>query len=211
MKILYTVPFYPEGETLIEEASLQPMVLDQVFHYMESHYDMEAKLEAVDSVLVHTFDCVISGCVDCTHDRDVTVLYGDPEFAVKNAQQLWNFAAGRKQLDNLKRVKFLNEVDHVDEAYQKTYSMIYKWIPFVFHQNREACEGMLQSLVDALKPGGMLFLCGPGPIAGLFEHYGLQCRNNDAVIDMPFFQQHRKMCPENQVHPDVTVFLAEKK
>ena len=47
--------------------------------------------------------------------------------------------------------------------------------------------------------------------AGLFDHHGLNCRNNDAVIDMPFFQQHRKMCPENQVHPDVTVFLAEKK
>ena len=102
------------------------MVLDQIFHYMESHEDMEDKLEAVDSVLVHTFDSVISGCVDCTHDREVTVLYGDPEFAVKNAQQLWNFAAGRKQLENLRHVKFLSEAEHVDEAYQQTYSMIYK-------------------------------------------------------------------------------------
>jgi hypothetical protein len=211
VKILYTVPFYPEGEALIDEASLQPMVLDQIFHYMESHDDMEDKLEAVDSVLVHTFDSVISGCVDCTHDREVTVLYGDPEFAVKNAQQLWNFAAGRKQLDNLKRVKFLSEAEHVDEAYQKTYSMIYKWIPFVFHQNREAAEAMLKSLADALKPGGMLFLCGPGPIRGLFEHYGLSDRNFDPVTEMPFFNQHRKMCPENQVHPEITVFLTEKR
>ena len=108
-------------------------------------------------------------------------------------------------------MKFLSEVEHVDDAYQKTYSMIYKWIPFVFHQNREAAEAMLKSLSDALKPGGMLFLCGPGPLRGLFEHYGLQDRNFDPVIDMPFFNQHRKMCPENQVHPDVTVFLAEKK
>ncbi len=211
VKILFTVPFYPEGKAPIDEASLQPMVLDQIFHYMESHNDMEDKLEKVDSVLVHTFDSVISGCVDCTQDRAVTVLYGDPEFAVKNAQQLWNFAAGRQQLDHLKRVQFLTEAEHVDDTYQRTYAMIYKWIPFMFHQDKEACEAMLKSLADALKPGGMLFLCGPGPIRGLFEHYGLHSRNHDAVIDMPFFQQHRKMCPENQVHPDLTVFLAEKK
>jgi len=141
----------------------------------------------------------------------VTVLYGDPEFAAKNAQQLWNFAAGRQQLDNLKRVIFLSEAKHVDDVYKQTYSMIYKWIPFVFHQNREACEAMLKSLADALKPGGMLFLCGPGPLRGLFEHYGLHSRNNDPVAEMPFFNQHRKMCPENQVHSEVTVFLAEKK
>lgn len=211
VKILFTVPFYPEGEALIDEASLQPMVLNQIFHYMESHDDMEDKLETVDSVLVHTFDSVISGCVDCTHTREVTVLYGDPEFAVKNAQQLWNFAAGRQQLDNLKRVKFLSEAGHVDDVYKQTYGMIYKWIPFAFHQNREACEAMLKSLAGALKPGGMLFLCGPGPLLGLFDHYELTSRNHDPVIDMPFFQQHRKMCPENQVPPDLTVFLAEKK
>ncbi len=211
VKILFTVPFYPEGEAPIDEASLQPMVLDQIFEYMERHDDMEGKLEKVDSVLVHTFDSVISGCIDCTQDRAVTVLYGDPEFAVKNAQQLWNFAAGRQQLENLKRVKFLSEAEHVDEAYQQTYGMIYKWIPFAYHQNREASEAMLKSLADALKPGGMLFLCGPGPIRGLFDHYGLTSRDNDAVIEMPFFNQHRKMCPENQVHPDLTVFLAEKK
>jgi len=167
--------------------------------------------EAVDALLVHTFDSVISGCIDCTHPREVTVLYGDPEFAVKNAQQLWNFAAGRKQLDNLHSVKFLSEAEHVDEVYKQTYGMIYKWIPFAFHQNREACEGMLKSLAGALKPGGMLFLCGPGPLLGLFEHYELTSRNNDPVAEMPFFQQHRKMCPENQVPPDLTVFLAEKK
>ncbi|NIQ03590.1 MAG: hypothetical protein GWM98_27300 [Nitrospinaceae bacterium] len=88
VKILFTVPFYPEGEAPIDEASLMPMVLDQIFEYMERHDDMPDRLEKVESVLVHTFDSVISGCVDCTHDRDVTVLYSDPEFAVKNAQLL---------------------------------------------------------------------------------------------------------------------------
>ena len=45
----------------------------------------------------------------------------------------------------------------------------------------------------------------------MFEHYGLTDRNFDPVVEMPFFNQHRKMCPENQVPPDLTVFLAEKK
>ena len=28
---------------------------------------------------------------------------------------------------------------------------------------------------------------------------------------MPFFRQHLKMCPENQVDPELCVFLLEKK
>lgn len=211
VKALYTVPFYPEGAAEIDEAALQPMVLDQIFYYMEMSPGMPAKLEKIEKVLIHTFDTVLAGCIDCTHAREYTVLFSDPEFAQKNACLLWNYAAARNQLDNLSKVSFLTERENVVEMYQEKYGLIFKWIPFMYHQDREACESMLKACVNALLPDGILFLVGPRPIQGLFSHYGLDCLYNDPVINMPYYRQHLKMCPENLVNPDLAVFLIEKK
>ncbi len=211
VKALYTVPFYPEGAQEIDEASLQPMVLDQIFYYMEMSPGMPAKLEKVKKVLIHTFDTVIAGCVDCTHEREYTVLFSDPEFAQKNACLLWNYGAKRNQLDNLKKVSFLPERENIQEVYKEKYGLVFKWIPFMYFQDRDACESMLQALVNILLPEGILFLVAPKPIQGLFAHYGLECLYNDPVVNMPFFRQHLKMCPENFVNPELAVFLAEKK
>lgn len=211
VKILYTVPFYPEGAADIDEAALQPMVLDQMFYYMEMSPGMSEKLEKIDKVLIHTFDAVIAGCVDCTHSRQYTVLFSDPEFAQKNACLLWNYGASRNQLNNLDKVSFLPEKENAAEVYKEKYGLIFKWIPFMYFQDRDACQSMLQSAVEALRPGGILFLAGPKPIQGLFEHFSLDCLYNDPVINMPFYRQHLKMCPENLVNPELTVFLAEKK
>lgn len=211
VKAQYTVPFYPEGAADIEESALQPMVLDQIFYYMEMAPAMPHRLEKIDKVLIHTFDTVLAGCIDCTKEREYTVLYSDPEFSQKNAQLLWNYAASRDQLENLQKVSFLPEKDHIAHAYSSQYGLIFKWIPFMFHQDRDACESMLQALVGALLPGGFLYLVGPRPLGGLFEHYGLDTLYNDPIYNMPFFRQHLKMCPENQVNPDLCVFLLEKK
>lgn len=211
VKAIFTVPLYPEGASMIEESSLQPMALDQIFYYMETCPDMPGKLEKVKRVLIHTFDTVISGCVDCTHEREYKVLFSDAEFARKNAQLLWDYAASRGQLDALKKVFFLKESAHVESTYQEKYDLIFKWIPFMYYHEREICEQILQSLVAALNPGGMLFLAGPAPIIGLLDHYGLSTLYHDPVIDMPFFQQHLKMCPENMAPSDLTIFLTEKR
>ncbi len=211
VKCLYTVPFYPEGQADIDESSMQPMVLDQIFHYMEMAPAMATNLEKIDTVLIHTFDTVLAGCIDSSKLRQYTVLYSDPEFAQKNAQLLWNYAASKDQLDNLEKVSFLEEKEHIVESYSHQHGLIFKWIPFMYHQDREACESMLTACVQALEPGGFLFLVGPRPLSGLFEHYGLDAMYNDPVYNMPFFRQHLKMCPENQVNPDLTVFLAQKK
>jgi len=211
VKSIYTVPFYPEGQADIEESSMQPMVLDQIFHYMEMAPGMPAKLEKMESVLIHTFDTVLAGCIDSSKDRIYTVLYSDPEFAQKNAQLLWNYAVSRNQLSNLERVSFLEEKEHIQDAYSQKYDLIFKWIPFMYHQDREACESMLTALSEALLPGGFLFLIGPRQLQGLFDHYKLDALYNDPVYNMPFFRQHLKMCPENQVNPDLVVYLAQKK
>ncbi len=211
VKVLYTVPFYPEGPNEIDEAALQPMVIDQIFYYMEMSPGMSAKLEKIDKVLIHTFDCVLAGCIDCTRDRQYTVLYSDPEFAQKNACLLWNYSASRNQLDNMSKVSFLSEKENVVDVYKGKYGLIFKWIPFMYFQDREACQKMLQSLVDAMLPDGVLFLVGPKPMQGLFEHFFLDCLYNDPIINMPFYRQHIKMCPENLVNPELTVFMLEKK
>jgi hypothetical protein len=211
VKAIFTLPFYPEGADEIEESTVQPMALDQMFYYMELCPDMPDKLQKSRRVLIHTLDAVISGCIDCTAEREYTVLYDSAEFAQKNAQLLWDYAASRDQLPALAKVNFLKESDHVESAYRESYDLIFKWIPFLYYQEKAICEQILRSLVSALNPGGLLFLAGPAPIVGLLEHYGLKNLYCDAVMDMPFFHQHRKMCPENRVNPSLTVFLAEKR
>ncbi|QPJ60362.1 MAG: hypothetical protein G3M70_00015 [Candidatus Nitronauta litoralis] len=210
VKLLYTVPFYPEGEGDIEESATQPLAVDQMLQYMEETEDMQDRLGRVKSVLIHTLDTVISGCVDCTQKRNYTVLFGDPEFAVKNAQLLWGHAASMELLDNLADVKFLSEAKHVESAYQQRYDMAFKWIPFMYHTDRETSEMILQSLRDVVNPGGILFLIGPVQLGGLFEHYRLKVLRSDPVEHMPYFRQHLKMCPENTINPYMTVFFAER-
>ena len=210
IKSIYTVPFYPEGESEIDESALQPLALDQIIYYMEMAPGMPAKLEKVERVLVHTFDMVIAGCVDCSYEREYTILYNDPELAQKNAYQLWDHATKRKQLDNLKKVSFLPEKEHLEEVYNDKYGMIFKWIPIFYFQDRGVCEQILASVVRALLPDGILFLVGPRAIKGLFGHYGLSCSYGDLIMNMPFFRQHLKICPENLINQDITVFLAER-
>ncbi len=52
---------------------------------------------------------------------------------------------------------------------------------------------------------------GPKPIRGLFDHYGLDCLYDDLMMNMPFYRQHLKMCPENLIHQDIAVFLTLKR
>ena len=81
----------------------------------------------------------------------------------------------------------------------------------MFFHDRENCEAMLRAATEALKPRGLLFLVGPFPIKGLFEHYQLDLMRGDPIIDMPFFRQHLKICPENQINDIASVFLLEKR
>lgn len=211
VQAILTVPLYPEGATEVEEPSLQPLVVDQILFYMENYPDMSARLEKTESVLIHTFDTVISGCIDCKKQREVTVLYSSPEWAQKNAQQLWEHAASKNQLEALQKVSFLSEEKNIESAYLKKYDMIYKWLPFAYYQDRTACDGMLSSVLDVLNDHGLLFLVGPKQIRGLFESYSLNCISHDLIADMPYFKQHLRMYPETLIKPDVEVFFLEKK
>jgi len=210
VQAILTVPLYPEGATEIEEPSVQPMAVDQIIYYMEDYQDIQAKLKATNTVLIHTFDTVISGCIDCTQEREVTVLYSSPEWAQKNALLLWEHGASKNQLEHLRKVSFLSEEENIEEAYQKKYDMIYKWIPFFYYQDRNACDGMLKAVVDALNPGGLLFLVGPKKIRGMFDHFSLKSIFHDPIADMPYFKQHLRMYPETLINPDVEVFFLEK-
>ena len=89
--------------------------------------------------------------------------------------------------------------------------MIFKWIPQMYFQDQNTCQLILQHAVEALLPGGILFLAGPRPMQGLFDFFGLDCHYNDTMGNMPFFQQHLKMCPENKINPDQTIFYLEKR
>lgn len=211
VKIYYSVPFYPEGDAEIDESALQPLALDQILYYMEMFPAMPEKLESIDKVLIHTFDMIIAGCVDCTKEREYTILYGDPELAQRNAQLLWDYAASKNQLDQLKKVSFLAEHETWEDAYKEKYGLVFKWIPQMYFQDRDTCQLMFQHTVEAVAPGGILFLAGPRPIQGLFDFFQMDCLYSDPIMNMPFFRQHLKMCPENQVNPEQAIFMLEKR
>jgi hypothetical protein len=177
---------------------------------MENFPNMATRLGKIDRVLIHNFDTVISGCVDCTHEREYKVLFSDAEFAQKNAQLLWDYAAPRKQLEALRKVSFLPEKENVEFAYKEKYGLIFRWIPFRYYQDKAAAKNILDSVVQVMNPHGLLFLVGTGEILELFPHYSLKCIFCDPVIEMPFFLQHKKMYPETQINPEITVFFAEK-
>ncbi|MFQ5450699.1 MAG: hypothetical protein ACE5E9_08710 [Nitrospinaceae bacterium] len=210
VKAIMTLPFYPEGPSEIEESSLQPMVVDQILFYMEMDNDLRARLERVDRVLIHNFDTVISGLIDCTHERAYKVLFNDPEFAQKNAQLLWDFAVARDQLEVLREVNFLPEIENIRSAYDEKFGMVFRWIPFKDYQDEAVCEHILKSVTRILISPGLLFLVGPKSMLGKLAEHSLDCIYHDPVKDMPFFLQHRKMYPETRVNPDTTVFFAEK-
>ena len=205
-----TVPFYPEGAREIEESSLQPMVVDQILFYMEMFPDMPNRLEKISRVLVHNFDTAVAGCIDCTRKREHRVLFNHPEFAQKNAQLLWDHAASKGQLNNLREVSFLPENEYVESAYAEKYEMIFRWIPFKSYHDPVACENILNSVTHAMASSALLFLVGPRQISDLFQQHSLKNIYNDPVKDMPFFIQHKKMYPETLVNPEVSVFFAQK-
>ena len=210
VKATLTVPFYPEGAAEIEESSLQPMVVDQILFYMEMFPDMPDSLEKVGRVLIHNFDTAISGCVDCTKKRNYTILFSDPEFAQKNAQLLWDYAASRNQLEALRDVSFFPEKEYARLVYTEKYEMVFRWIPFDSYRDPVACEKILNSVTHTMASNALLFLVGPREISKQFHSYSLKNIYSDPVQNMPFFQQHRKMYPETQVNPEVTVFFAQK-
>lgn len=210
VKAVLTVPFYPEGAAEIEESSLQPMVVDQILFYMEMFPDMPNRLDKIDRVLIHNFDAVISGCIDCARKREYAVLFNNPEWAQKNAQLLWDYAASRSQLDALREVSFLPEKEYVETAYKEKYEMIFRWIPFGSYRDLVACENILNSVTHAMASNALLFLVGPKQISDLFYRHSLKNIYNDPVQDMPFSRQHKRMYPETQVNPEVTVFFAQK-
>jgi hypothetical protein len=138
-------------------------------------------------------------------------LYNSPEWAQKNAQLLWDHAVSKNQLNNLKKVVFLEEEKNIEAVYMKKYDMIYKWIPFIYHLDRESCDGIFKATVDVLEPGGLLFIVAPRKMLGLFAHNSMEVLKEDAIADMPFFKQHIRLYPETQIDPEVKVFFAEKK
>tara|TARA_B100000959_G_scaffold85350_1_gene90748 strand:- start:8327 stop:10276 length:1950 start_codon:yes stop_codon:yes gene_type:complete len=209
-KAALAVPFYPEGAKKIEERSLQPMVVDQIFLYMEMFQGMPGRLEKTDRVLVHNFDAAIAGCIDCKRKRTYKVLFNSPEFAQRNAHFLWDYAVSKGQLNNLREVFFLQEKEYAESVYKEEYEMIFRWIPFESYHDPITCENILNSVCHAMASNALLFIVGPSRISNSFKNHSLQNIFSDPVKDMPFFMQHKKMYPETQVNSEVSVFLAQK-
>jgi hypothetical protein len=66
-------------------------------------------------------------------------------------------------------------------------------IPDSFQNKEKKGDNSRDYLMHEKRFNDFLFLVGPRRLEGLY---------NDPVHNMPFFCQHLKMCPENQVHPD---------
>jgi hypothetical protein len=165
-------------------------------------------------MLIHNFDPVCAGFVDPDYaQRRYTVLYNRPEWAVKNAQAIWDRAAREGRLEAVRNVNFLPERELRAWTFGGKYELIYEWIPFANYADPPACEAVVKQVAGALAPRGLAFVVGPPCVASMLPAHGLQVLRRggpDDLRGLPAMVEHFRIHPKTRVNPELTVVMGEK-
>jgi hypothetical protein len=171
-------------------------------------------LKKTHRVLIHNFDPVCAGFVDPDYaQRRYTVLYNRPEWAIKNAQSVWDRAAREGRLEAVQKVDFLPERELRAWTYGGRYELIYEWIPFADYGDPSACEAVVKDVARALTPRGLAFIVGPPCIVSMMATLGLCLLCQGGPEDMrglPVMVEHLRIHPNTRLNPAVTVAMGEK-
>jgi hypothetical protein len=205
----FAVPLYPEDETMVDDVGTLALVEEQASVHLERLAGSQ-KASGSKAVLLHDWDAVLAECVDLEKDRDYTVLYTRPEFAQRQAQRLWDRAAATGDLARLHRVVFLQADRHQESAYARSYGLLYGWILFEQYGQRAECERRVSTIAKALASGGIAVLVGPAWMKEALARVSLRVRVADPVAETMGVRMHRTLLPKARVHPEATLFLAEK-
>lgn len=209
-----TALLFPENDSQVGEDSMQLFVLEQIYEHLNRLPDLVARLKKTHRVLIHNFDPVCAGFVDPDYaQRRYTVLYNRPEWAIKNAQSVWDRAAREGRLEAVQKVDFLPEQELRAWTYGGRYELIYEWIPFADYDDPPACETVVKDVARALTPRGLAFVVGPPCVASMMPALGLRLLCQGGPEDMrglPVMVEHLRIHPKTRVNPELTVAMGEK-
>lgn len=210
VRAYFAVPFYPEDDTVVEEAATQPLVMEQMLDYLERMNSAKPASWPPRAVLIHNWDAVIAECLESLPESDCRVLYTRPEFAQRQAQRAWDQAAAAGRLTSLRRVSFLPADRHREGAYAKTHNLILAWIQFAQYEHRAECEREVRAVALALAPGGFALVVGPPWLGETCAAAALRVLASDPVAETAGVRMHRAILPHAHVNPEATMFLFQK-
>jgi hypothetical protein len=210
VRAYFAVPFYPEDDTVVEEAATQPLVMEQTLDYLDRMNRVKPSSGPPRAVLIHNWDTVIAECLESLPESACRVLYTRPEFAQRQAQRAWDQAAAGGHLQNLRRLSFLPADRNRDPAYAKTYDLIFAWVPFEQYRNRAACEVGVRAVAQALAPGGCAIVVGPPWLGEACATVALRVLASDPVAETAGVHMHRAILPNARVNPEATMYLLQK-
>lgn len=195
---------YPDGDSEIDEASSQPFVADYLEDLIEESSTLSALRGRARHALIENFDGALQSCL-CSRTMKQTVLYTRPALAQRQAQIIWNNAAGSHRLSELAGIRFMAAADRhlIDQA---TYDWIYRWISFASFTEPAHLAGAVADLRHALTSDGHAFLVGPPSLTEPIMSHGLHILSHELVETLPPFHMHRNILPRARLKPGLTLF-----
>ncbi len=205
--------FYPDDETEVTELSTQPFVLEQLYVSLNKLGNLPTRLSGMTRVLIDGFDAVATGCIDHDYTRSHTVLYRSPEWAQKQAQALWDRAAQAGRLHAVKDTLFVPAETNREQAYEKEYDLLYRWIPFADYEDLGRCARTISAVSNALIEGGIACVIGPYQLWRACAWENLRTVDVARVSDLarlPLLTEHLRLHPRTRLKAALTLFMLEK-
>ncbi|MGH7231608.1 MAG: hypothetical protein ACREJU_09660 [Nitrospiraceae bacterium] len=210
MESFSAVLLYPEDDREIGELSTQPFVADYLHDLMEDVPALVSHLARVNDVLIDSIDAALTTCINLSRFRTHTILYHYPAYAQKQAQTLWTLLTRQQLLDWVPAFRFLPAAGDQDQAYQRGYDLIYKWIAFADYTQTVRLNNMAGVVAKALNPGGLAFVVGPSSMRPALQASLLRIHHIDLVEQLPTFRMHQAVLPKARIKHDVTLFHLAK-
>jgi hypothetical protein len=200
------VLLYPDDETEISEVASQPFVADYLQDCFEQDSLLAAHLARTAQVLIDNFDGAIKTCINADRPGIHTVLYAKAAYAQKQAQNLWSELARSRRFDLSRNISFL-PIGKAQEAYRKSYDLLYAWIPFAMFADTPRLQEMARTITGAIRQGGLAFIVGPASLSSTLQaEPRLQIMSAEPVESLPTFQMHRTILPKARLKAGLTLF-----
>jgi hypothetical protein len=209
-KAFSTTLLYPDDERVIGEIESQPFAMDYFDDLLDENPGLKAHMNSANHILISQCDAAIGSCLRYDRQRNVTILYSNPQLAQKQAQNLWNTIARSQKLNWIDSIGFLPHSQHWQTCLSKSFDMVFLWVPFAHFQDHQTLGQTTHEINTLLPPGGIAFIVGPSLLPENANRYHLELIYGEYVEALPTFRLHKAILPKARVHPDLMVFVFRK-
>jgi hypothetical protein len=193
------VLLYPDDDREIGELATQPFVADYLQDLIEQERPLAAQVRRGGRLLISGFDAAITTCIGSDRVQACTVLYDHPAFAQRQAQMWWNNCARAQRLGSLSQVRMKSRQDKHERESNRTYDVVYEWMPFALYEKPDAVRGRIEWLARVLVPGAIAFVVGPPSVADECRAAGVQVQTIIPLTKLPTFHMHQTILPRAQL------------